>query len=108
MVMKVTMKLAMVMIIVVVLGNQVVSSKGMSLCNLTQDDLITCKPAVTKVDPPIDPTPECCTALKKADFDCLCSYKNSMMLPSFGIDPDRALQLPDKCKIPTTTKCTKK
>ncbi|OVA08685.1 Bifunctional inhibitor/plant lipid transfer protein/seed storage helical domain [Macleaya cordata] len=77
----------------------------MTLCNMTQDDLVTCKPAVTKSNPPVDPSMACCTALSKADFTCLCSYKNSMVLPSFGIDPDLAMQLPVKCKLSSSTKC---
>ncbi|PIA35866.1 hypothetical protein AQUCO_03400035v1 [Aquilegia coerulea] len=86
-------------------GNKILKgSKAMNLCNMSEDDLKICKPSVTKPNP-VDPTLDCCTALSKADLTCLCSYKNSMVLPMYGIDPDLAMQLPAKCSLTPPTTC---
>ncbi|KAK6940449.1 Bifunctional inhibitor/plant lipid transfer protein/seed storage helical domain [Dillenia turbinata] len=66
-----------------------------SLCNMSEDDLMSCKPAVTEPNP-VDPSPECCKAVMGANLTCLCSYKNSLWLPILGIDPDLAMQLAPK------------
>ncbi|KAL5702930.1 hypothetical protein ACHQM5_028089 [Ranunculus cassubicifolius] len=76
-------------------------SSVFSLCNLSDDELNTCKPAVAKTDP-VAPSAECCTAAGKVDWSCLCSYKNSLWLPLYGIDPDRVMQLPVLCGSSST------
>ncbi|KAL2337520.1 hypothetical protein Fmac_011966 [Flemingia macrophylla] len=78
-------------------------SKGLTLCNMGEDGLEACKPAVTP--PPIDPSPECCKALEGADLKCLCSYKNSSVLPYLGIDPTLATSLPAKCNLTPPPDC---
>lgn len=75
-----------------------------SICNVPLESLATCKPAVTQPHPTA-PSKECCTAISHADMKCLCSYKNSTMLPSLGIDPDLAVHLPAKCQIRNAHKC---
>ncbi|KAF8391864.1 hypothetical protein HHK36_022202 [Tetracentron sinense] len=70
-------------------------AKALTLCNMDDDGLTACKPSVSEPNP-ADPTELCCKALAGADLKCLCSYKNSMLLPAFGIDPDLAMQLPTK------------
>lgn len=77
---------------------------GATLCNVTEDGFAACKPSVTPPDP-VAPSPECCDAITGADLKCLCSYKNSFMLPSLGIDPDLALALPAKCNVPSPPEC---
>ncbi|GFP91180.1 putative lipid-transfer protein dir1 [Phtheirospermum japonicum] len=77
---------------------------ALSLCNVTEDGFTACKPSVT-LPSPVPPTPGCCDAVSGADLKCLCSYKNSFMLPSLGIDPDLALALPAKCNLPSPTEC---
>lgn len=79
-------------------------AKAISLCNVTEDGFTACKPSVTPPNP-VPPSPECCNAVSGADFKCLCSYKNSFMLPSLGIDPDLALALPAKCNLPSPSEC---
>ncbi|KAG6425827.1 hypothetical protein SASPL_110032 [Salvia splendens] len=93
-------KIAIVSVVLVILGG----AKAQTLCNMTVIGLLECKPAVTPAKPP-PPTAECCSALAQADFKCLCSYKDSKTLPSLGIDPELAVQLPQKCKIPNPHKC---
>ncbi|CAL1404620.1 unnamed protein product [Linum trigynum] len=66
--------------------------------------LTACKPAVTPPKPS-RPTPACCAALSKADMKCLCSFKNSPVLPSLGIDPKLAFKLPAKCKLSKSPPC---
>nr|XP_043637353.1 putative lipid-transfer protein DIR1 [Erigeron canadensis] len=73
--------------------------EAVEICNMTEDGLVSCKPSVTNPNP-AKPTPECCKAVSGADLKCLCSYKNSVMLPSLGIDPGLAIALPEKCNLP--------
>ncbi|KAL1295510.1 hypothetical protein HN51_056389 [Arachis hypogaea] len=70
-----------------------------SMCNVSIGDLMPCKPAVTPPNP-LPPTKECCSVLSKADLKCLCTFKDSPLLPSLGIDPKLAMQLPQKCHLP--------
>ncbi|CAK9140865.1 unnamed protein product [Ilex paraguariensis] len=79
-------------------------SKALSLCNITEEGLMACKPSVTGATP-ADPTSECCEALAGADLTCLCSYKNSLTLPALGIDPDLAMALPAKCNLTPPSNC---
>ncbi|KAH7864498.1 hypothetical protein Vadar_030204 [Vaccinium darrowii] len=79
-------------------------SEALELCNMKEDGLMACKPAVTQPNP-VDPTPPCCEALSGADLTCLCGYKNSFVLPSLGIDPDLAMALPAKCKLTPPSNC---
>ncbi|KAL0370967.1 UNVERIFIED_CONTAM: hypothetical protein Sangu_0414800 [Sesamum angustifolium] len=97
----ITKLLALVVVIMVVLLD---GTKAMSLCNVTEDGFTACKPSVTPPNPEA-PSPECCEAVAGADLKCLCSYKNSFMLPSLGIDPDLALALPAKCNVPSPPQC---
>ncbi|XP_009339897.2 putative lipid-transfer protein DIR1 [Pyrus x bretschneideri] len=75
-----------------------------NICNVSVSDLMSCRPAVTSPNP-APPTKACCAALSHANLSCLCSYKNSSVLPSLGIDPNLALQLPAKCKLPHPANC---
>ena len=92
------------MVVVVVMATTLKGSKGISLCNMSEDGLMACKPSVTQPNP-VDPTPECCNAISGADLKCLCSYKNSAELPLLGIDPTLATSLPAKCNITTPVDC---
>ena len=74
------------------------------ICNMTKAGLDSCQPAVTGSPPP-DPSQECCQALTAADLPCLCSYKNSLWLPVFGINPEIAMQLPEKCNLKVPDDC---
>ncbi|XP_031475451.1 putative lipid-transfer protein DIR1 [Nymphaea colorata] len=78
-----------------------------ALCNMSQDGLMACKPWVTTGSAalPIDPSAPCCAALAGADLTCLCSYRNSMVLPALGIDPKLAMLLPKKCNILPPPQC---
>ncbi|XP_071738061.1 putative lipid-transfer protein DIR1 [Rutidosis leptorrhynchoides] len=76
--------------------------RAVEICNMTEDGLMACKPSVTNPNP-VDPTSECCKAVSGADLKCLCSYKDSVMLPSLGIDPTLAIALPAKCNITAPT-----
>ncbi|MBA0590130.1 hypothetical protein Gorai_018847 [Gossypium raimondii] len=98
----VTVKLVVVMMITV--GLMVEGSRAISLCDMNDEGLEACKPSVTQPDP-VDPTPQCCEALKGANLTCLCSYKNSMLLPSLGIDPTLAMGLPAKCSLDMPSDC---
>lgn len=75
-----------------------------TICNMSGQELMSCRPAVTPPNPSA-PSPVCCNALKHADIPCFCSYKNSNWLSPFGIDPNLALQLPEKCNFPRPANC---
>ncbi|KAL1343390.1 hypothetical protein HN51_029776 [Arachis hypogaea] len=76
-----------------------------SICNVLVGDLLPCKPAVTLPNP-LPPSEVCCSVLSKAGLlKCLCSFKDSPLLPSLGIDPDLAKQLPEKCHLPHPFEC---
>ncbi|KAJ8774183.1 hypothetical protein K2173_009614 [Erythroxylum novogranatense] len=79
-------------------------SNAQTICNMPASGLTSCKGSVTPPNP-TPPTTECCSALSHADLRCLCSYRNSKLLPTLGIDPNLAMQLPDKCKLPRPAKC---
>ncbi|KAJ6687135.1 BIFUNCTIONAL INHIBITOR/LIPID-TRANSFER PROTEIN/SEED STORAGE 2S ALBUMIN SUPERFAMILY PROTEIN [Salix purpurea] len=80
-------------------------SRAVTVCDISDEGLTACKPSVTKPDPVDPPSADCCKAVSGANFTCLCSYKNSYLLPYLGIDPDLAMALPSKCNlsIPTPT-----
>lgn len=79
-------------------------SNAQTLCKVSVSGLMTCKAAVTPPNP-APPSANCCSVLSNADLRCLCSYKNSNLLPSLGIDPNLAVQLPEKCKLPHAPHC---
>ncbi|PIN19315.1 hypothetical protein CDL12_04986 [Handroanthus impetiginosus] len=79
-------------------------SNAQMICNMSVASLMACKPSAVPPNPP-PPSATCCSALSHANMPCLCSYKNSKILPSLGIDPNLAMQLPQKCKLPNTAKC---
>ncbi|KAM7264773.1 hypothetical protein ACFE04_002456 [Oxalis oulophora] len=85
--------------------NDILGSEAVSLCNINDAGVNACKPAVTQHDPPVDPSADCCKALKGADLTCLCSYKNSPMLPMLGIEPGLAMALPKKCGFTPPPSC---
>ncbi|KAJ8490385.1 hypothetical protein OPV22_012106 [Ensete ventricosum] len=99
-----TVVVAMAMVILLVAASTTAAA-GQSLCNMTQVGLAACKPCIATVKPEEKPTEACCTALKQADLPCLCSYKNSDLLPYLGIDPKQAMQLPAKCNIAPPQQC---
>lgn len=90
------------MIVMVVLNNFGQFSTAQTICKVSIDGLMTCKPAVTPPNP-APPVAACCSAVAGADFKCLCAYKN--MLPSLGIDPNLAFQVPKKCKLSKAVNC---
>lgn len=77
---------------------------GEAVCNMTQEGFDACKPSVTPPNPP-PPSAACCKALANADLPCLCSYKNSPLLPALGIDPGLAMTLPPKCNLKLPANC---
>ncbi|GMI92966.1 DIR1-like [Hibiscus trionum] len=91
-------------IVALVMVMAIATTDAQTICNMPTSDLMACKPAVTPPNPP-PPTSTCCSALSHADMRCLCSYKNSNLLPTLGIDPNLAMKLPSLCKLPHPAKC---
>ncbi|XWS22212.1 hypothetical protein CRYUN_Cryun29cG0014900 [Craigia yunnanensis] len=99
---RVVKSLAFIATVVMVLA--IATTDAQSICNMPASGLMACKPAVTPPNPP-PPTSTCCSALSHADMRCLCSNKKSNLLPSLGIDPNLAMQLPSLCKLPRPANC---
>lgn len=97
----ISLSVVLMVVIVIVMMSSV---NGQSICNVSISGLMACKPSVTLPNP-ATPSADCCSALSHADLRCLCSYKNSKLLPSLGIDPNLALQLPSTCKLPHLPRC---
>ncbi|XP_022853203.1 putative lipid-transfer protein DIR1 [Olea europaea var. sylvestris] len=98
-------KVAISMLLFVAISSNVIEVlNAQTICNMSGAGLMACKPAATPPTPP-PPSSACCSALSHADLRCLCSYKNSKLLPSLGVDPNLAMQLPAKCKLPHPAKC---
>ncbi|KAI3815161.1 hypothetical protein L1987_14818 [Smallanthus sonchifolius] len=95
-------KLAIVTIVLVAtLVTEPMATSDFLICGVTFDGLKTCQPAVAKdVDPLPPPTPECCAALTNANMPCFCKLKDSSFLGLYNIDPEHAMELPGKCKLP--------
>ncbi|OWM87977.1 putative lipid-transfer protein DIR1 [Punica granatum] len=93
-----------ILVLVLLIAAIVCGSHAQTICNVPYAGLMACKPAATPPNPP-PPTAACCTALSHANMGCLCSYKNSKLLPSLGVDPNLAMQLPDKCHLPHPARC---
>ncbi|GMY33740.1 putative lipid-transfer protein DIR1 [Fagus crenata] len=97
-------KLMVLILMVVLMVGVFERSRALTLCKMNDDGLSACKPAVTQPNP-VAPTPVCCQALSGADLACLCSYKNSAVLPALGIDPNLAMGLPAKCNLTPPANC---
>ncbi|KAL3511646.1 hypothetical protein ACH5RR_024363 [Cinchona calisaya] len=102
--MKSYQNIALVVVLLFAIASNVVITQAQTICKMSGQELMSCKPAVTPPNPS-EPSSGCCTALKHADVGCLCSFKNSTWLPTLGIDPYLAAQLPDKCKLPHPANC---
>ncbi|KAM6564797.1 hypothetical protein CsatB_024795 [Cannabis sativa] len=104
--MEMKMATMVIMAIVLIVSSMFEVSSAAGICNMSEDGLNTCRPAVTASNP-VPPTQTCCDALKSADLQCFCDYKNSspFLLSAFGIDPTLAMQLPAKCNIPSPPNC---
>ncbi|KAF5199247.1 Bifunctional inhibitor/plant lipid transfer protein/seed storage helical domain [Thalictrum thalictroides] len=89
---------------VVVMVVMVGGAKSFSICNMDTNQLSQCLPAI---QPPVSPpTTTCCDVIHRANITCLCSYKN--LLPTFGVDPGVAMQLPKKCNMTSVPDCASK
>ncbi|KAK3026019.1 hypothetical protein RJ639_040395 [Escallonia herrerae] len=91
--------LALLVVAIASNGVLVEVSHAQTICNVSLQGLMSCKPSATPPNP-APPSGVCCSALSHANIPCLCSYKKSKVLPSLGIDPNLAMQLPAKCKLP--------
>ncbi|KAF8655100.1 hypothetical protein HU200_061231 [Digitaria exilis] len=77
-----------------------------AVCNMSNEQFMSCQPAAAKTtEPPAAPTQACCDALGGADLDCLCGYKDSPWMSIYNIDPKRAMELPAKCGLRTPDNC---
>ncbi|KAK2973525.1 hypothetical protein RJ640_010580 [Escallonia rubra] len=91
--------LALLVVAIASNGVLVEVSHAQTICNVSLQGLMSCKPSATPPNP-APPSGACCSALSRANMPCLCSYKNSKVLPSLGIDPNLAMQLPANSSSP--------
>ncbi|GAB2234245.1 hypothetical protein Droror1_Dr00003489 [Drosera rotundifolia] len=94
--MKRTINLAMVLVaLFAVMG----ISRGDDFCGVDRDNFLNaCRPAATR-GRTAPPSPVCCNAISKVNLSCLCTYKTSPFLPTFGLDPTLTLAIPVKCGL---------
>ncbi|GAB4830329.1 hypothetical protein Ancab_019967 [Ancistrocladus abbreviatus] len=92
-------KRVVALLVIVAAIAEVTNGDPAKVCGIPVSGLISCWPAVTKPNPP-PPSELCCLCLKQADLECFCPYVHSPLLPSLGIDPELALQIPEKCSLP--------
>ncbi|KAL4389373.1 hypothetical protein HN51_010262 [Arachis hypogaea] len=95
-----TKKVMMIIMLVICMIGSMANGQG-SFCKMPISGLNDCKPSVSNnVANPVDPSfnSPCCKAVRGADLDCLCGYKDSPYLRVYGIDPTKAMLLPIKCK----------
>ncbi|MED6193305.1 hypothetical protein PIB30_018051 [Stylosanthes scabra] len=92
-------KNVMIMVLVMCMVGSMANGQ---ICKMPLSGLSDCKQyASTNVANPVNPpiNSPCCQAVKGADINCLCGYKNSPYLAIYQIDPVKAMQLPVKCKV---------
>ncbi|KAL4185291.1 hypothetical protein AMTRI_Chr10g5160 [Amborella trichopoda] len=90
--------IAIVVLVIVEFGN------GMEICGMDSGELQQCLPAIRGPSPSA-PNPGCCSTIRKADLLCLCSYRDSFLLPTFGVDPKLAMALPRECHLIPPPQC---
>ena len=95
-----------VTVLVMVVVWEAVTTNGLSICNLQEQDLKASELAV-KATNPSKPSQECCNAIQRIspkDIRCLCDYKNKKpsVLELVGVDPTRAMELPSLCAVSYT------
>lgn len=102
------LKLSVLMVVVVMVAVIMVAiigeSEGKGVCEMSEDGFKSCRPSLM-LPKPVDPSDKCCEVLSGADLSCFCYYRNSILLPYFGIDPELALELPSKCNLTNPTNC---
>ncbi|XP_068640964.1 putative lipid-transfer protein DIR1 [Aristolochia californica] len=91
-----------VVILLVLTASQ--GGEAMTLCNMDAAQLAECLPAI-RAPSPSPPSKGCCDVMGTADLHCLCGYKDSYLLPSFGVDPKLAMALPRKCLLTPPPEC---
>ncbi|KAL3851161.1 hypothetical protein ACJIZ3_013043 [Penstemon smallii] len=73
-----------------------------TICSVSVSELVECLPAITGKSPKW-PSKGCCSVMRKADMNCLCKYKSDFS--KFGVDPAKAMALPEKCAIKLPRAC---
>ncbi|KAK1316665.1 putative lipid-transfer protein DIR1 [Acorus calamus] len=93
--------LIVVVVMVVAAANV---GEALEICNMDASRLSGCLPAI-RGPSPAPPTQGCCDVIRTSDLHCLCGYKDSSLLPSFGVDPKLAMALPRKCHLNPPPEC---
>ncbi|MBA0751512.1 hypothetical protein Gogos_000431 [Gossypium gossypioides] len=88
------------------LGSGPMVANGQKVCGMNKEGLKACQPSVTAGNPsPPPPSAACCMALNEADLTCLCFFKNSKLMNDYGIDFNRAKDLPVQCNLAKSFNC---
>ncbi|KAG8078850.1 hypothetical protein GUJ93_ZPchr0007g6320 [Zizania palustris] len=85
---------AMVALLLLAAATAAVGAAG--LCGVDQSAVDACRSYCTAGSTEARPSQACCSAVARADFGCLCSYKGFLKSYS-NIDPNRAMQIPANC-----------
>ncbi|KAF3332211.1 putative lipid-transfer protein DIR1 [Carex littledalei] len=91
-------KLAIVMVLLSCLMMSHNAVSALSFCRVNDEGIEACLPAVRGTHPP-PPTDKCCSNVKTADLNCLCSYQHSYLIPLLGVNVAQVKKLPAKCGI---------
>ncbi|RDY08939.1 putative lipid-transfer protein DIR1, partial [Mucuna pruriens] len=102
---KKVMIMGMLLGIVMIGSGPMLSNAQYSFCQMSKDGLKACLPCVSGDNPVDPPTSACCSAIAKADLECLCHFKDSTFLSFYRVDPNKAMQLPVKCKVVDSFHC---
>ncbi|KAL2328932.1 hypothetical protein Fmac_022359 [Flemingia macrophylla] len=98
-------KVMIVVLAMVMIGSGPMLAMGQfSFCRMPKEGLKSCLPSVSG-DNPVDPSAACCSAISKADLQCFCRYKDSGLLSIYGVDPNKAMELPVKCSVVNSFHC---
>ncbi|XP_014493622.1 putative lipid-transfer protein DIR1 [Vigna radiata var. radiata] len=97
-------KKQVLIVVMMVLGMVMIQVNAQSFCRMPKDGLKACLASVSG-DNPVDPNSDCCSAIAKADLQCFCRYKDSGLLSLYGVDPNKCMQLPVKCKVVDSFHC---
>ncbi|CAJ1933463.1 unnamed protein product [Sphenostylis stenocarpa] len=101
---KVMIVVMLVLGIVMIGSGPVLTNAQFSFCRMPKDGLKACLASVSG-DNPVDPSSDCCSAIGKADLQCFCRYKDSGLLSVYGVDPNKCMELPVKCKVVNSFHC---
>ncbi|KAE8725630.1 Dolichyl-diphosphooligosaccharide-protein glycosyltransferase 48kDa subunit family protein [Hibiscus syriacus] len=99
-------KLMVVTMVVIglALGSGPIVANGQKVSGMSKEGFQAFQLSVANPNPPL-PSAPCCMALNDGDLTCLCFFKNSKWMTDYGVDFNRAKELPVKCNLGKDLTC---